>query len=178
MHTQLTFALIYSDHSERHQECWSEAHPQTMELLHLWQFFCPQPELHQTLGREGTTQLLEIGSYCCVLLHSPHSGCHYDSILGSHLAGMVSMTCSEGERGREWQRRIRKVHQGYQQSKLYLFPKCLPSMWCYSQLFYSNWRHGLGLTGWDCGAQHHTVIGTMAYAGAAYSQRVFLSTAH
>lgn len=34
-----------------------------------------------------------------MLLHSPHSGCHCDSILGSHLAGMVSMTCSEGEGG-------------------------------------------------------------------------------
>lgn len=72
---------------------------QTLEILHLWQFFCPQPELHHTPGREGTTQLLKIGSYCCMLLHSPHSGCHCDSILGSHLAGMVSKTCSQGEGG-------------------------------------------------------------------------------
>lgn len=36
-----------------------------------------------------------------MLLHSLHSGCHGDSILGSHLAGVLSMTCREGEGGND-----------------------------------------------------------------------------
>lgn len=48
-----------------------------------------------------------------VCVFRPHSGCHYDSILGSHLAGRVSVT-------------RRKAHQGHQQSKLYLCPLPAP----------------------------------------------------
>lgn len=40
----------------------------------------------------------------------PHSGCHYDSVLGSHLAGRVSVTC-------------RKAHQGNQQT-IFMPPAC------------------------------------------------------
>lgn len=124
MHTQLTYAhvctpmiwLFWKDAGK-----WDTS--QTLELPHLWQFFCPQPELHPTPGREGTTQLLEIGSYCCVLLHSPRSACHWDSILGSHLVGMVSKTCSRAREGVI--KKDQKSTPGHQQSELHLFsPAC------------------------------------------------------
>lgn len=78
-----------------------------------------------------------------VCIFRPHSGCHYDSILGSHLAGRVSVTC-------------RKAHQGHQQSKLYVCSLPAPAL---------NLRHQPAfqqrLKAWA--AQDHTVIGSVAH---------------
>lgn len=54
-----------------------------------------------------------------MLLHSLYSGCHGDSILGSHLAGVLSMTCREGEGGNDegrsekYTRAVSKVNYTY-----------------------------------------------------------------